>query len=133
MSGSAKVTFTWGDGEHCFRLAIGGLRELQEKCNAGPAQIYTRLGDGTWRVDDIRETLRIGLIGGGMNPTDAHVLVSRYVDARPLAENIFPAMTVVGAALLGVPDDPVGETGAEMTQTEAMAASSSRPTTPAAP
>ncbi|QTL01912.1 gene transfer agent family protein [Aquabacter sp. L1I39] len=132
MSSSGEISFAWGDGEHAFRLAIGGLRELQDKCNAGPGQIYTRLGDGTWRVDDIRETLRIGLIGGGMKPTDAHVLVTRYVDGRPLAENISPAMAVLGAALIGVPDDKVGETEAGMTQTEADA-SSSRPITPAAP
>ncbi len=58
-------------------LGLGELLELQEKCDAGPAQIVARLEGGTWRVQDLRETLRLGLIGGGMTPTDAMVKVRR--------------------------------------------------------
>ena len=49
-----------------FRLRIGELRELEDKRNAGSFELYRRLGDGTCRFDDIRETLRLGLIGGGV-------------------------------------------------------------------
>lgn len=127
MDGSAKVSFDWGDGEQTFRLTIGGLRELQAKCDAGPARIHARLADGSWRVDDIRETLRLGLIGGGLAPTDALIKVRRYVDERPLYENVLPAVVVLGAALSGAPGDAVGEATAETTATEATNASSSRP------
>lgn len=134
MSLSARISFDWADGESTFRLGVGELLELQEKCDAGPAQIVARLEDGTWRVQDLRETLRLGLIGGGMTPTDAMVKVRRYVDARPLMESVDPARAVLLAALLGFGDRPgdgdqAGETAAETTTSEAMDASSPRPST----
>lgn len=136
MSRSAEVSLAWADGEHRFRLAIGQLRELQEKCDAGPAWILYRLQSRQWRVDDIRETLRLGLIGGGMSPMDALGLVARYVDERPLQENVAPAMAVLMAALVGVPEEPVGkpeaaETEAGSRPSSAAASASPRSTEPA--
>jgi hypothetical protein len=125
MSADGSVDILWGDGEHRFRLAIGQLRELQEKCGAGPMAIFNRLRDGTWRVEDLSETLRLGLIGGGMKPVDAKLAVVRYCEGRPLLESVAPAQTVLMAALLGVPEDPVGKPTAEETTTEATDASSS--------
>lgn len=125
MTASAKITLLWGDGDRAFRLAIGQLRELQDKCDAGPAEILGRLSNGTWRVDDIRETLRLGLIGGGATPTDALVLTARYVDNRPLMENVMPAQAVLLAAIVGE-EEPPGKTGSEKTMSEVMDASSSR-------
>ncbi len=133
MSGSASITLTWGDGPHVFRLTIGELRELQDKCNAGPAEILNRLAGGTWRVDDIRETLRLGLLGGGKTPTDALVLVARYVDNRPLMENVTPAQAILLAALVGDPEDQVGKPKAETIKKKARGASSSRHSTESAP
>ena len=126
MTASAKITLLWGDGDRAFRLAIGQLRELQDKCDAGPAEILGRLSNGTWRVDDIRETLRLGLIGGGTTPTDALVLTARYVDNRPLMENVMPAQAVLLAAIVGEEEQP-GKTGSEKTMSEVLDASSSRP------
>lgn len=108
MSRDASITIAWADGEHRFRLAIGQLRELQEKCDAGPAEIAARLSNGRWRLNDVRETIRLGLIGGGMAPGDAHKLTVRYVDERPWLESVQPAQAVLMAALVGVPEEPVG-------------------------
>lgn len=113
MSADGSVTLAWGDGEHKFRLPIGGLRELQQKCDAGAIEVMDRLRDRRWRVDDVRETLRLGLIGGGMTPVDALILVKRYVDDRPIMESVPTAFAVLMAALIGVPDDPVGKAEAE--------------------
>lgn len=129
MSSNASITLAWADGDYTFRLPIGQLRELQEKCDAGPMVIYRRLSNGEWKVDDVRETLRLGLIGGGMKPVEALVLVKRYVDNRPWAENVMPATAVILAAVLGVPGDTVGKTEAEKTETEATDALSSPPST----
>ncbi len=126
MSSDGSITLTWADGEHVFRLAIGQLRQLQDKCDAGPQEIYARLMDGTWRVDDIRETLRLGLIGGGADPMKALSLITHYVDERPWIEGRKIAQSVILAALVGVSDDPVGkETGGET----ATGVSSSPPST----
>lgn len=104
MSRNASVNLAWADGEYAFRLGIGELEELQEKCDRGPFEIMQRLAAGTWRVAEIRETLRLGLIGGGMPPMEALKLIKRYVDDRPLAHNIQHASAVILAAVLGAPD-----------------------------
>jgi len=119
MSSDGSITFPWADGEYRFRLAIGQLRELQDKCDAGPAQIAHRLGVGLWRVDDVRETLRLGLIGGGMKPVEALILVKRYVDERPWMESVNPAQLVLMAALVGDPNEPVGKGEVATPATEA--------------
>lgn len=124
MSSDGSTFFAWGDGEYRFRLAIGQLRELQDKCGTGPFALFSRLMDGSWRVDDIRETIRLGLIGGGMKPTEALVLVKRYVDDRPKMENVTPARVILAAALFGDPEDEVGKEGAEETATQATGSAS---------
>lgn len=112
MTRSANISLTWADGEHEFRLPIGKLRELQELCDAGPPVVAQRLASGTWKVEDIRETLRLGLIGGGMAPGAALSRIQRYVDERPLLENVKAAQAVILAALVGVDEEPVGEEAA---------------------
>lgn len=109
MSRDASVTFRWADGEHTFRLALGQVRELQEKCDAGPAELFARMFNQAYRVDDLRETIRLGLIGGGMTPAKASTIVERYVDARPLAESVDPAKAILGALIYGVEDEPLGK------------------------
>lgn len=146
------VELPFGGDVRRFRLAIGELRELQDKCQVGPATILSRLiafqpqamdtmrpraenfplgiADpdyiaqfnlfsvlrslgGDWRVDDVRETIRLGLIGAGTTPTEAWLLVSRYVDGVPLTECIGVASEILMHALVGEAGDPVGkkETG----------------------
>ena len=105
MSADGSTTLLWADGEHRFRLAIGQLRELQEKCDAGPGELLLRLTSHRWRVDDILQTIRLGLIGGGMSPTNALVLVKRYVEDRPWGENIVIAAQIIVAAVTGDPNE----------------------------
>lgn len=107
--GSGKIRIAWADDEHEFRLGLGELRELQDKTGAGPLELHRRIGTGVWRVDDLRETIRLGLIGGGKTPPDALKLVARYVDARPLAESVGPAARILFAAIMGPENDPLGK------------------------
>lgn len=118
MSADGSTEFEWADGRYRFRLAIGQLRELQEKCGCGPAELSARISQQRWMVDDLREIIRLGLIGGGKSPADALKLVRRYVEERPLLESVPVAMAVLLTALVGVPDDPVGKKPAEGTATE---------------
>lgn len=104
MSRSAKISFAWADGDYTFRLAIAQLEELQEKTDCGPLFLLNRINSAEWRVQDLRETIRLGLIGGGMAPTDALKLVKRYVDDRPLIESIKPASAILTAAIIGARD-----------------------------
>lgn len=109
MSRDAKITLDWADGTHDFRLAWRQLVELQEKCDAGPNVVLQRLYDGTWKVQDILETIRVGLIGGGMKPADALRLVRIYVEERPPLENVLVAQAILGAGLMGAPDEALGK------------------------
>jgi hypothetical protein len=60
-------------------------------------------------INDLRETLRIGLIGGGATPDQALRLINRYCDDRPWAESLQPVTVILMAAMLGVPGDEVGK------------------------
>lgn len=110
MDGSGKIELEWADMQgagsgrkHVFCLTIRCLEELQDKCDAGPQAIWQRLVDGSWKIADVRETLRLGLIGGEMKPIEAAKLVDRYVDTGSLLENVLYARAVLQAALAGPP------------------------------
>lgn len=111
MSRDASTSFPWADrtaeeGGYRFRLGIGESRELQEKTDCGLLYLLQqRVLAGAWRIDDLRETIRLGLIGGGLAPADALVLVSRYVDDRPWIESVQPAARILTAAVFGAPDE----------------------------
>lgn len=109
MSRHGDVTLDWGDGRYKFRLGYGEMLELQEICDAGPAVIAQRLRNDTYRVQDYRETLRIALIGGGMDQSKALRLIKRFVDNQPPAENLLHAWIVLNAFLIGVSEEEVGK------------------------
>lgn len=121
------ILLQFADGEYMFRLAVREVVELQEKCGAGVAAVFSRLmmgrykgpnGDilfnpleAVFKLEDIRETIRLGLIGGGtgmvngetinVDPTKAMRLVRDYVDTRPLLETWRIASAVLSAFVVG--------------------------------
>lgn len=105
MSRSAEVTLPFGGEDRVFRLALGRLRALQERCDAGPQTLLQRLMDGSWRVDDVRETILQGLIGGGMAQVEATTLLTRYFDDLPITQFVSTATGVLLAALVGAGDE----------------------------
>lgn len=152
MSRSGEVTLAWGDADRTFRLGIREWEKVQEKCDAGPAEILSRLSPafmalqqgltfeqiitmgylGKWRIHDLREPLYRGLIGGGMEPTAAGKLVRELVDERPLLEPMAIAYKVVLASITGAEDEPLGEpTGEEAAAPASPEASSLSATTTA--
>lgn len=133
---NGTVELEWGDGDQVFNIAkIKECLELEEKCgDCGIFEIFNRITEGKARLNDIRETIRLGLIGGGKTPVQALVLVKRYVDDRPLIESLPVARTILMAALVGVPGDEVGKKQeAERTETEATHALSDPPSTESEP
>ena len=94
----------WPGGEHDFCFAIGQLRALEQRCDAGVAVILTRLIGGQFKVDDIHETLRLGLEGAGMSSRDAVRLIeSAYPQANLFDLSV--AATRVLAAFISWPTD----------------------------
>ncbi len=100
MSLQAAIEQPLGDGTYTFRLGLSEIEELERKRDAGIFTIVDRLRDRSCRLSDISETLRLGLIGGGMKPVDAMALVRRYVDERPVDENRDIAYAVSLAGLM---------------------------------
>lgn len=109
MSRDGSITLTWADGDYVFKLGWSELAKLQEAADAGPYVILNRLVDGSWRVADISATIRLGLIGGGMSPTDALKKVREYVEDRPPIESLMIAQAVLSAAIVGAPDEDVSK------------------------
>lgn len=118
MSRDASVIREFADGEYQFRLAWGQLRLLQEACDCGPYLVLDRLHSGRWNVDDISQTIRLGLIGGGMEPVPAMKLVRNYVEDRPPLENLALAQVILGAALVGIAEEEVGKKSEAANQEE---------------
>ena len=127
MSRGGEVTLDFGDGAHTFRLRLGELRELQDKTDCGPELLLMRMQAKAWRVDDVRETLRLGLIGGGMKPIEALKLINRYgggddepanwMELRTLAQIILTEALVPTSddELIDQPGKDAGEAGSSDT------------------
>lgn len=122
------VDLDFADGRYRFWLALPHVVELERKCGgksvfamydamgaglgmAGDAPIY--MGGSTAMVTDIRETIRLGLIGGGsamvdgseieVGPNRARDLVDTYTfPARPLTEGLHLAWSILHAAIVGI-------------------------------
>lgn len=111
-SRDGSLELDWADGTYTFRLAWGELIKLQEECDAGPFEVLIRLSNNKWKVQEISHVMRLGLIGGGLEPAKALTMVRNYVETRPPLENLTFARGILGIALQGVPDEKPGEADA---------------------
>jgi len=102
---SGRITEFVGDNDYPLQLKIAHLRNLQADLNSGPSAILERLQNGLWFVDDIIETIRHGLRGGGMNDRDAKHLVESYITDGALLQYQPVALKVILAAMIGDEDD----------------------------
>lgn len=133
MSRTAEIELAWPDARRKYRLGIAELRELQEKCNAGPMEILNRLEVGRWRIEDLGEIVRLGAVGGGMPLADAVIMVERNVYARPLVEAVPWAYKILAAVVVGFELEPIpggtgGADGGKTTAEESSASSISTQT-----
>lgn len=129
----------FGDGEYRFWLPLPQVFELERVCDASILAIEERLrtaiamdgdgnpdfmGGGTASVQEVRETIRLGLIGGNsglveeqeieVGPLRAKQLADLYCyPARPLSEGVTLAWLILSSAIFGVrlkkkePEKPV--------------------------
>lgn len=123
MSRSARVTRFFGDRDYDFALEIDQLEELQEITDAG-------LGDTLERIErlfvkDIKQVLRLGLIGGAGDlkmingrpvKDEAYRLVLRHCVSGEMGSCAEVAMAVANRAIAGVKDEPMGEQAGERTE-----------------
>lgn len=107
MNLSGLVTMQWADGEYAFRLTFPGAVELEQKCGAAISVIATRVMSGQWHGNELWETIRLGLIGGGMPPLDALRMVRTYVEGRPLSESQPVARLIMMGLMFGFSEHPL--------------------------
>lgn len=133
-----SIELDWPDEPRTFRLRIGELRELQEKCgNRGPLTIFSALMSGQWLVDDVVQPIRLGLIGAGMSKEAALQLVNKHCTDGHLRDCVTIAQAIVLRAVTGPADEPLeappGKGGSGKDQTTTRTGSSSARSTATAP
>ena len=125
----ADLELQFADGAYRFKLGLAQIRELQDKTGAGIGALYARVLQGrmgdraseghpayaAYHVDDLRETVRQALIGGGGGLVDgadvkvtslrAGEIVERYLDPMPLAEQWDIASAILFALVEGYADE----------------------------
>jgi hypothetical protein len=121
MSREGSIELTWAGDLRIFRLGIDQLLALQDARDSGPMEIVNRLRQGTWRIDDIRDPIRLGLIGAGMDGKKARSVVEQHVSPGAIGQHVLVAMAVILAALQGDVNDPVGKEQVATTAPEATA------------
>jgi hypothetical protein len=147
VSRHGDIVQEWDGDEVTFRLGVRQWRKIQERCDAGPAELITRLAPaceairkglspssifamgmmGSWRLDDVREPILQGLLGGGMSLPEAEKMVKDRVDERPMIESVLLTFTIIAAGVFGVEDEkpPPGEKKAKRTKKTSSPAGSS--------
>jgi hypothetical protein len=102
----SEVTLEWADGEYLFALRGKEIEELQAVCKAGFGTVYQRVMQGNWYIADIHNTIRLGLIGGGMGAIEAKRLCENYAVGLPLSAGpnspLLVAQAILGATMMGV-------------------------------
>ena len=87
----------FGDGEYTFALTDSMIAELERLAELGIGAFYLRAVNMQFKLADLIEVIRLGLIGGGTAPERAAQLVDTYArnqaidDLYPLALNILDA------------------------------------------
>jgi hypothetical protein len=125
----ASIVLFFGDKERNFHLKMKQIEALQGICKAGIGVIAERLFHGQFTFADVRETIRLGLIGGGATPVEASEVCNLYVDSGPLASPNDPAspvqtaIAVMSAVYFGVAEaqaDMPGKSQAGATNTDSQ-------------
>ncbi|MGC0396326.1 MULTISPECIES: gene transfer agent family protein [Bradyrhizobium] len=115
----SEIELIWGSGLQAFKFGLGQFRALQENVNrrrlaigaplVGPMDLVEQLRAKNVWPDDLRDILRLGLIGGGMAPRDAHLEMAQHFDDKPPLPHMMPALTVLMAGLVGPPEAAAGD------------------------
>jgi hypothetical protein len=139
------LALEFADGEYEFRITLQGINEIQKKCDAGIGAVWARLASARlefigekvgvannvmtgetakFKIEDIIEPIRQGLIGGRKGKVDgqpvevthamANRLIENYVLSEPLMKAWTVAYAVVGSLIEGYdpPKKKVSETEA---------------------
>lgn len=91
----------FGDKDRAFVLTPELIKELERTTEAGIGGLCRRLFAGDFRLVEMRETIRLALVGGGETPEDAASLVSVYVDGQPIEASYVLAVAILETTWFG--------------------------------
>jgi hypothetical protein len=121
---SAEIELAWGPGVYTFALKAKQIEELEHRMGVGIGRITARIHSNVdFYFRDVRDTIFLGLVGGGTSAAEASRLVDTWVDGQPIEPlgrdgkphpdgNLSTARAILGACRYGweaLPDAPVGE------------------------
>ncbi|MFC3209200.1 gene transfer agent family protein [Aquamicrobium soli] len=111
----AAIELPFGDGDHTFRLGLAEIEELEASCDMSVFLLHAAVSADLpfAKLKHLTETIRLGLIGGGMVPVSALMLVKRYVEERPLHESVAIAGAILRAAIERVHTSDLGDPSGE--------------------
>jgi hypothetical protein len=123
MSHDGSVELYWGEGLTRFRLKIDQLLALESKFDCGVIEILDRFPARRWRLGEVKEIIRNGLIGAEIGLQKANSLVDTYFDKMGLAplEHVPFAHAILAVSLSGIEGQEQGEATAATSETEASA------------
>lgn len=98
----ASLEREWAGRERLFRLPFGGVLDLEEACGDPVGAIFTRLASGGFGAKDVVHTVRLSLIGGGVEPLEAKRLVMDRLEPDGLLELAFLAAEILRSIMEGV-------------------------------
>ncbi|MFN3312816.1 MAG: gene transfer agent family protein [Hyphomonas sp.] len=94
-------TAFFGDASHTFRLTDPMVTELERLTGTGIGSLFTRMTRADFRLNDLAEVIRLGLIGAGTSPEDAARLVQTYAHHRPIGEILPLVLSILDARWSG--------------------------------
>ncbi len=104
----ARITQPFGDGNYDFQFGWPEALEWEAKYSRSLFGTFNRMHrEGIYLIGDIKEIIRLALVGGGAKPVEALRLVDRYVEKRPLSENMALSLMILEAAFFGTDTPPV--------------------------
>jgi hypothetical protein len=125
VTAQTHIDLEFADGEYRFALGLEQINELQNACGDGIGAIYARVlqgrvasdvtvghpGYAAYKLSDLVETVRQGLIGGGQGLVNeqpvkveamrANQLVANYLHALPLSKQWDLAAAILYAKVEG--------------------------------
>jgi hypothetical protein len=131
MSRTAQIREFFGDGYYDFKIGVAQAEELQDLFDCGLMVLLDRVA--SLCTKEIRQTLRVGLVGGGMRKEDAYRLVETHAIEAYWLDCAATAGEAIRAALKGAPDEPLGERKGETAPRRSPAARSATKSSSASP
>jgi hypothetical protein len=121
---SSEIRRAFAGQDRSFLLRWGEIKALERACGCGIYGILKRLAGHEAYAGDIRDTVRLGLIGGGLTDAEATTLVLETVDTAPLNQHFALAAEIIKATIDGLPElDEVDREAAEDAAKKAAAES----------